>query len=65
MLRQCCRCKKIWNNGEWIDANAEVLAGADVSHAYCEDCFRREMINLQRRAARRAEPMSDHEPKLI
>jgi hypothetical protein len=61
MIRQCCRCKKVWSNGQWMDPLAGALEHDDVSHAYCEECFRREMRNIQRRAGRRIEIAAEQE----
>jgi hypothetical protein len=39
MIRQCCQCKKIEVNGEWVYPRFRQLAGGDISHGYCEKCF--------------------------
>lgn len=37
MTVQCCKCKKIRENGEWIHRPHGL--GHNVSHGYCPGCF--------------------------
>ena len=36
MTIQCCQCKKVRTNGQWVNAS-EALTGR-VSHSYCPPC---------------------------
>lgn len=39
MIRQCCECRRVWQEGQWVVVPEEQLEGLDVSHGYCDDCF--------------------------
>lgn len=64
LIRQCCVCKRIWVIDHWehpSSAMMEVLQKSkDISHCYCDDCFRIEIehINYQRSRAPDALPTS-------
>ena len=49
MLRQCCECKRIWVNGKWVFPRLSQLAGADISHGYCNRCFEKTMRRIHQR----------------
>jgi hypothetical protein len=39
MIRQCCQCKRICVDGQWVYPRLYQLAGVEISHGYCEACF--------------------------
>lgn len=43
MIRQCCECKKIWIEGEWVEPVTGQLENQDITHGYCEECFVKQM----------------------
>lgn len=43
MIRQCCECKRIWINGNWVSPRPRQLEYEEVSHGYCEACFVEQM----------------------
>lgn len=38
MVVQCCVCKKVRMDGNWVDAQADQVRLAEVSHGYCPVC---------------------------
>lgn len=55
IIVQCCVCKKILKNGEWVEM--EVSKGTSVSHTYCPPCLNRAIkeIKEERASARVSE----------
>ena len=49
MIRQCCQCKKIWKDGHWVFPRYSELGNHDVTHCYCEECFKDQMLHIQSR----------------
>lgn len=47
MIRQCCECRRVWNEGQWVVIAEEKLEGLDVSHGYCDECFIKQMKIIQ------------------
>lgn len=43
MIRQCCECRRVWQDGQWVPVPEEQLDGQDVSHGYCDECFIEQM----------------------
>ncbi len=39
MTVQCCKCKKVRDNGQWTDRPLTIQESKVVSHAYCDRCF--------------------------
>ena len=39
MIRQCCVCKRIFVDGEWVHPSSDPLDYEDVTHGYCELCY--------------------------
>ncbi|HOE95995.1 MAG TPA: hypothetical protein PLS90_08130 [Candidatus Sumerlaeota bacterium] len=54
MIRQCCKCRRIWKEGRWLYPRLTELTHRDISHCYCDACFKEEMATL--RAHRRPGP---------
>ncbi len=52
MTVQCCQCKKVRTNGQWIDAS-EALTGR-VSHSYCPTCSDAMLAEIDQQRAREA-----------
>ena len=54
MIRQCCECRRVWEEGQWVAVAEESLDGLDISHGYCDDCFAKQMkiIHNMERIAR-------------
>ena len=41
MIRQCCVCKKIYEDGRWVHPRPEILGETtDITHGYCEECYK-------------------------
>ena len=38
MIRQCCVCKRIFENGEWVYSSSD-LELEEITHGYCEVCY--------------------------
>lgn len=43
MIRQCCECRRVWQDDQWVVVPEEQLDGLDVSHGYCDECFIKQM----------------------
>ena len=56
MLRQCCKCRKIWKNHEWVFPRLAELFHRDVSHCYCESCFQQELEKISGRGGAARSP---------
>ena len=39
MIRQCCVCHKIYEDGRWVTPRPEELVDEDITHGYCEECY--------------------------
>lgn len=38
MIRQCCECRKVCQDGRWVTEPARLPKGERVSHGYCPTC---------------------------
>jgi len=38
MITQCCQCRRVRQEGAWIEPSESMLNNARVSHGYCPDC---------------------------
>ena len=38
MRRQCCMCKRVYENGRW-DNPLDSLDPANITHGFCEECL--------------------------
>lgn len=38
MTRQCCVCKRVFEDGRWVPPRPEHLEDENVTHGYCEEC---------------------------
>ena len=48
MIRQCCECRRVWENDHWVVVPEEQLEGKDVTHGYCDECFVLQMQIIHR-----------------
>jgi len=53
MIRECCVCRRIENDGHWI-RNYLAVAHQLVSHVYCPSCFEGFMERLDGLSRRKA-----------
>lgn len=38
MIRQCCVCKRVHDDGRWVAPEPEVLDTEEITHGYCDEC---------------------------
>ena len=38
MIRQCCECKRIYENGSWVHPLPGDLDDEEITHGYCDIC---------------------------
>lgn len=63
MIRQCCACRKIFRDGEWVALDDHGLGldpeRVEITHGYCDDCARE-----LRASAQKVHALLDPEPTL-
>lgn len=38
MIRQCCVCQRVYEDGLWVAPGPEVHECEEITHSYCDDC---------------------------
>ncbi len=62
MLRQCCKCQRIWHNERWVFPRLSQLQNETITHGYCDECYRYEIGRIQRRKESAAQPAAIARP---
>lgn len=61
MVVQCCVCKKIRLNSEWVKPSKEQLYNEKISHTYCPACAHKALTEYHKKLRKTPfKPLSSH-----
>ena len=47
IIKKCCMCNKLKINNKWVHQN--INTQYEVSHTYCENCFKKAIARIKER----------------